>query len=182
MNLLLLLLGSGLGYMAFRPKKKDIVVVTDDEGVAQGLAGVTSIEIDGAEAMDIASAESEGVPDKIFGGTESVFGDGGVQTGTSTTTKTPRPPVSTLGGGVSSPVKRPTGKPAPTSTAISKLQATQSRSNIRANPKIKGDTGTTFGTITREKAKKGFDGMFTDFDGVEDKNYGNRTEFDGVDY
>ena len=182
MNLLLLLLGSGLGYMAFRPKKKDIVVVTDDEGVAQGLAGVTSIEIDGAEAMDIAEAQSEGVPDKIFGGTESVFGDGGVQTGTSTTTKTPRPPVSTLGGGVSSPVKRPTGKPAPTSTDIVRLQKIQTTKNVKPSPKIKGDTGTTFGTTTRTDKKKGFDGMFTDFDGVEDKNYGNRTEFDGVDY
>ena len=194
MNLLFLLLGGGLGYAIFRPQEKDVVVVTDDEGVAGGLAGVTSIEIDGADTLDnleTASAESDGVPDKIFGGTDDVFGGGDVQTGTSTTIKDPRPtgvdvtgsPVSTLGGGYSSPVKRPTGKPAPTSISQTKLVESQRRRSIPPNPRIRGDRGTAFGRVTRQPIpkKKGFDGLYTDFDGVEDKNYGGRTGFDGVE-
>jgi len=195
MNLLFLLLGGGLGYAIFRPQEKDVVVVTDDEGVAGGLAGVTSIEIDGADSLDnleTASAESEGVPEKTFGGTDDVFGGGDVQTGTSTTIKDPRPtgvdvtgrPVSPIrGGGTSSPVKRPTGKPAPSTIAQSKLVESQIRQSRPPNPKIKGDRGTSFGKVTRSAIpkKKGFDGFYTDFDGVEDKNYGSRTEFDGVE-
>lgn len=187
MNLLFILLGGGLGYAIFRPQKKDVVVVTDDEGVAGGLAGVTSIDIDSGDGGDV-----EGSTDKIFGGTDEVFGGGDVQTGTSTTIKdggnpnrttdVTGSPVSTSGGGYSA-TDRPIGVKTPTRTAITSLQKTQSRGRTfptKTNPKP-----SPYGTITRTRPappkKKGFDGYYTDFDGVEDKNYGSRSEFDGVE-
>ena len=138
--------------------------------VAGGLTGVTSVDIQG-----------EAVGEKIFGGTDDVFGNGDVQTGTSTTIKDPRP--TGTGGGTSAPPKTPTttGTTDVTGSQVSALQKVQTSRNIAPNPKIKGDKGTTFGTITRTDSKKGFDGYYTDFDGVEDKNYGSRTEFDGVE-
>ena len=188
-----LLLLLGLGYLATRPTKtkKDTLVITDDPKTARGLRGGGVMQVPNVD-LDIdlteGQAEDYASPNREWGGTDDIGGS----------TIPVKPDTTGLGGGGSSPVDRPettgsrdvgvsyikdlTGKTDTLITALKKDKGTAIK-----YPKYDVSSASTTarrGTTKsgKESKSKGFNGEYSDFDGVDNANMSARTEFDGVDY
>jgi hypothetical protein len=151
-NLLTLGAIGGIIYILTRKPKKDVLVITDDEGKIPASWQKTGLDVEIGEGYDDGGSSGE---EQLTGGGDGDRGSGDGAETSSTQTGVNRPNVSF-----------------PSDYASSGSQTT-SASTLTAKDEAQ--------TSKSGAVKYGSDSVskFTDFDGVDDKEYRSRTEFDG---